>query len=441
MSSASSSSSRRKLHAPSPSGELNVIAANLASFRDLSAVLDPEKTSPLLVKSLNLHGNRLKKICISEISNLFPNLTQLTLSSNEIARISTDNDDRDEPRVFPHLRSLDLSCNSLSPSLTGLNGLQNLERLILPYNGLRTLQPLWELWGPGCRIKELDVRDNLIEELSEVAALRGLVRLANLRFMPNPIREADSDDGHGENSEDYFGDFDGNYGDVQMRSSNENLLSTNIVRYRLAVLQQVATLTSLDGIPVSVSERRSATKAKLILGPVTRAANTEPSSRVRTKSTGNLDGETPATLSKLDHEVRLENLERRMMGGPTLGTPRSEAHTVLHSMQSVPPGIPPSCDCAAKTAKLTADLVKIAAEFRKMEVRSGQLEAQRQEAERKHEDAERKLEDGVKLFADERRTLIEREMDAKRDFENLQRELDAALEQRGKAESSFFYSK
>ena len=59
---------------------------------------------------------------------------------------------------------LDLSCNRLQ-SVSGLEGLTALERLVLAYNSITSLAGIKAVAGPAYSLQELDLVDNLVSEI------------------------------------------------------------------------------------------------------------------------------------------------------------------------------------------------------------------------------------------------------------------------------------
>merc|ERR1712194_616555 len=141
-------------------------------------------------------------------------------------------------------------------------------------------------------------------------------------------------------------------------------------------------------------------------------------SELRTMSNGNTQiasmqckrrsvsiAENKETLSKLDHELRLEKLERQMLGnthstaivaidassGKSYSScahlsdeskARNHHNADINMKGSATTDIclfesTSVCNCEKRTAKLTSDLVKIASEFRKMDKRRDELQKEK----------------------------------------------------------------
>eukprot|EP00928_Gymnodinium_smaydae_P079295 TRINITY_DN63263_c0_g1_i1.p1 TRINITY_DN63263_c0_g1~~TRINITY_DN63263_c0_g1_i1.p1 ORF type:complete len:993 (-),score=282.81 TRINITY_DN63263_c0_g1_i1:83-3061(-) len=126
------------------------------------------------LRTLHLHGNELTEV--AGLETLCPRLENLVLSSNELTCL-------DGILALRQLQVLDVSCNRLR-ALPPLGSLVELRSLSAGYNEISALDPLVALWAPPGRAKlaRLDLRDNTVAELGELAFLAGLHALRELRF-------------------------------------------------------------------------------------------------------------------------------------------------------------------------------------------------------------------------------------------------------------------
>eukprot|EP00898_Chlorokybus_atmophyticus_P008940 jgi/Chlat1/9047/Chrsp94S08316 len=189
--------------------EVRALAAGLVSLRHVAGL-------PRLVnlRTLNLHGNALTRI---EGLESLVNLNELNLSANRIESLQGLSS-------LKGLTVLNLSSNRLS-SLSFLPPLPSLRRLLLAHNRLTAVTELTELRGGA--LERVDLRDNCIRELGELATLAGLPQLREL-LLSSP----------------------------STYSSNNNNESENPVcrlqSYRDAVCSALPQLAYLDGVPTQL---------------------------------------------------------------------------------------------------------------------------------------------------------------------------------------------
>ena len=133
------------------------------------AVADVEAPAELL--SLCLHGNRLSHCaglaCLAA-------LTELNLSANAITTL----------RGFAplaHLRTLNLASNRLE-SLDGLPALPQLSRLSVAHNRISCLRGLAALHTGPAPLDNLDLRNNALRDLTELAHVAPLPGLRKLQL-------------------------------------------------------------------------------------------------------------------------------------------------------------------------------------------------------------------------------------------------------------------
>ena len=177
-------------------GHISKVGAGLQSLQEIVPLLTADN-----VHTLCLHCNEISKIeCLSHLQAL----KDLNLSANAITDI-------EGLQNLRSLKSLNLASNRIQ-SLTGLQGLGQLQSLNLAHNFISTLSGLTaiqvsllmrlqycpcqaphffhgalhylqaELAGPvqGGQLQTLDLRDNLISSLQELAVLAGLPNLREL---------------------------------------------------------------------------------------------------------------------------------------------------------------------------------------------------------------------------------------------------------------------
>lgn len=89
--------------------------------------------------------------------------------------------------IISKLRIIDLSCNRIGPKLHNLALLRNLRKLVLPYNRIKYLDGLQQMWGEEYRLEYLDMRDNLVADMEQLLFFSGLRRITELKVAPNPV--------------------------------------------------------------------------------------------------------------------------------------------------------------------------------------------------------------------------------------------------------------
>ena len=137
------------------------------------------------LSGVNLHGNIIEAIPIAAALPALPALKRLDLSSNCVR----DLDCSGLAAAAPVLEELDLAANDVS-TVRGVLSLTSLRVLRLPYNSLTSLAFLAEpssASGAGAGghvllpcLREVDLRDNLIASVEQVAYLAAAPRLATL---------------------------------------------------------------------------------------------------------------------------------------------------------------------------------------------------------------------------------------------------------------------
>ena len=83
-------SNRRTLH-----DEFSVLHGTIASLRDIAIVQQQSRNSAATCRALNLHGNQLQLLHLDDLAELFPDLENLTVSSNLIRDLVVE---RSDPR-------------------------------------------------------------------------------------------------------------------------------------------------------------------------------------------------------------------------------------------------------------------------------------------------------------------------------------------------------
>ncbi|BDA41828.1 probable centriolin at N-terminal half [Coccomyxa sp. Obi] len=143
-------------------GHISKVGEGLQSLKQIVPLLMADN-----VHSLCLHCNEISKIeCLSHLQAL----RDLNLSANAITNI-------EGLQNLRSLRSLNLASNRIQ-NLNGLQGLSQLQSLNLAHNFISTLSGLTALQGG--QLQRLDLRDNLIGSLQELAVLAGLPNLREL---------------------------------------------------------------------------------------------------------------------------------------------------------------------------------------------------------------------------------------------------------------------
>lgn len=92
--------------------------------------------------------------------NLFPNLKELNVSSNNILSMSGLEN-------LSSLETLNLSCNKITQIFSMQNVARSLKTLNLSHNRITSLIPLGEFAEISC-LESLDLTDNYIGELSHI---------------------------------------------------------------------------------------------------------------------------------------------------------------------------------------------------------------------------------------------------------------------------------
>uniref|UniRef100_A0A7I4E439 Leucine-rich repeat and coiled-coil domain-containing protein 1 n=1 Tax=Physcomitrium patens TaxID=3218 RepID=A0A7I4E439_PHYPA len=135
------------------------------------------------LQTLSLHGNQIELIQGLEVLH---KLISLNLSSNKITLM-------EGLSQLKSLRVLNLSNNRIK-EIKGLKGLVSIRKLILSHNQISLLGGLSSLQGPSYSLQYLDLRDNLVECLSELWMLGGLSHLEELVLQcggyTNPVCKA-----------------------------------------------------------------------------------------------------------------------------------------------------------------------------------------------------------------------------------------------------------
>jgi Leucine Rich repeat len=131
----------------------------------------PSDTDLSHVRSLCLHGN-----LITRCSGLdaLPALTELNLSSNNITTVQG-------MPPLPQLRILNLASNRLT-DMHDFPDLPALTRLSVAHNGLTSLSGLSALESAAAPLEALDLRNNHINHLTELAVLTPVTALRKLKL-------------------------------------------------------------------------------------------------------------------------------------------------------------------------------------------------------------------------------------------------------------------
>lgn len=123
------------------------------------------------LRTLNLHSNNVT--AIDGLQHLVC-LEDLNLSSNSISTLQG-------LPVLPRLVALNISGNQLR-NMDGLCRLHSLESLKLAHNYVTDLKGLAALQGPTCALSRLDLRNNRLASLTELAVLACCPSLAELEL-------------------------------------------------------------------------------------------------------------------------------------------------------------------------------------------------------------------------------------------------------------------
>lgn len=165
-----------RLLADIPTHALTTLIVREAGVEDVAEVITSESDFSQL-RMLSLAGNNLITVDDQVTQRIHATVTHLDLSSNMLA---------DVPHALSllyNLTSLVLAHNMIS-SVTGINTvLGNIYELDLRGNRLTMLVGLDRLWS----LKRLDVRDNRIEDWSELTRLVSLPNLEDVWVAGNPF--------------------------------------------------------------------------------------------------------------------------------------------------------------------------------------------------------------------------------------------------------------
>eukprot|EP00762_Andalucia_godoyi_P001771 ANDGO_07037.mRNA.1 hypothetical protein len=143
--------------------EINLIDHHI---RDLNSIeLDPR------AKSLNLHGNHIATLKNASLDLRLPNIQHLNLSSNILVSL-------DFLANLSFLRVLNVASNRIT-SLCPIHHLQNLKIVVLSFNKIGQLSPFS---SGSASVEILDLRGNVISQLSEISHLREFTQLRVLWF-------------------------------------------------------------------------------------------------------------------------------------------------------------------------------------------------------------------------------------------------------------------
>ena len=150
-----------------PKDRLSCVGVGLTSCRQLQ--VSDQAAEELRV--LCLHGNSINSL---EGLERLRQLVQLNASSNDIADI----------RPLQHLTnltSLNLASNKVQ-SLHSLSSLSRLERLTAPHNFISTLTSLQPGGGLPHALATLDLHNNMLSSLQDLATLRAFSNLKDLKL-------------------------------------------------------------------------------------------------------------------------------------------------------------------------------------------------------------------------------------------------------------------
>lgn len=150
-----------------------------AGIRSLEELPDLKKQAAQ-VRTLCLHGNRVESLQgIHELRSL----TDLNVSSNELQNTQS-------LKTLAALTSVNLASNRLQ-NVDGLQDLPQLQRLTLAHNQLRSLSSFTQLATNRHSLKYLDLQNNQITSIQELAVLKLCTSLRHLKiaggFPGNPI--------------------------------------------------------------------------------------------------------------------------------------------------------------------------------------------------------------------------------------------------------------
>ncbi|CAD7924532.1 unnamed protein product [Amoebophrya sp. A120] len=259
---------------------ITLIDQGLASLRDVRC---PGTSSSSSCTSLNLHCNRIRALDLRDVHEVFPNVKELILSSNEIdvgvsvsaprssassssrvapsasdsgaapaSNVGTPSDTDFEDGSTPsssssscscRIETLDLGCNRIGPTLTNLHLMKSsLLHLIVPYNQLRSLDGLKPLWGGP--LQSVDVRCNLLDRLDQLFFLSGLRNLTRAALEPNPMC---------------------NNALTQTSGDLNTGRSRHMPMHRLGILQLVPSIEAIDNVAVGDDERVIANGSPFVL--------------------------------------------------------------------------------------------------------------------------------------------------------------------------------
>ena len=208
--------------------ERSLINAGVSSLDEAIASLGLSSGASPPPASLVFHGNRIASLSVSSQLKL-PSLRSLNVSSNEVAYADVG----DLSSLCPALEGLDLAANRVV-SVRGLSTLRALSSLNLAFNALTDLRWLAELGGGGGPhpLTRLDLRDNAIEDPSELFNLRHAPLLRELRLRSAELQR----------------DRDG--GGARVTATCANPVCGRST-YLPIVLAACPALLTLDGVPVA----------------------------------------------------------------------------------------------------------------------------------------------------------------------------------------------
>jgi Leucine-rich repeat (LRR) protein len=157
------------------SGHVSRVGEGLASVSSVLQCLDVRH-----IRSLCLHGNSITSC--QGLDGLC-NVTELNLSANYISALRG-------LAALPELCTLNLASNRLK-SLDDLPCLPKLKRFSCAHNAVSSLRGMSSL--KGSPLGSLDLRNNCIAQLKELAVLSPLAGLSQIRISggshPNPISQ------------------------------------------------------------------------------------------------------------------------------------------------------------------------------------------------------------------------------------------------------------